>query len=84
MRKVDKAMGELKEKIQLTKDAGTWDGVDVDAYMDEVRGKTPDNKKMAANLISELCNLKVRGLIKESTYEKYKDWLKSLYNSEGM
>ncbi len=36
------------------------------------------NKKMAANLSSELHNLKVRGLIKENTYEKYKDWLKTI------
>ena len=37
------------------------------------------NKKMAANLSSELHNLKVRGLIKENTYEKYKDWLKTIH-----
>ena len=36
------------------------------------------NKKMAGNLISELHNLKMRGLIKESTFEKYKVWLKKI------
>ena len=37
-----------------------------------------DNKKMAGNLISELHNLKMRGLIKESTFEKYKAWIKEI------
>lgn len=36
------------------------------------------NEKMVGNLISELYNLKMRGLIKESTFEKYKEWLKEL------
>lgn len=34
------------------------------------------NEKMAGNLISELHNLKMRGLIKESTFDKYKIWIK--------
>jgi len=39
----DDAMKELDEKIALVKQRGTWDGVDVDKYMDEVRGREPDN-----------------------------------------
>ena len=39
MDKVEKAMAELQEKIQLTKNAGSLDGVDVDAYIDMVRGR---------------------------------------------
>ena len=31
-----RAMSELKAKIDLVKKNGTWDGVDVDAYMDEL------------------------------------------------
>ena len=41
-------------------------------------------KKMAENLISELHNLKMRGLIKESTFEKYKAWLKISKTSHAM
>ena len=40
--------------------------------------ETIDNKKMAGNLISELWTLRMRGLIKDSTYEKYKAWLKEI------
>ena len=36
------AMKELDEKISLVKQRGTWDGVDVDKYMDEVRGREPE------------------------------------------
>lgn len=36
---VKDAMKELDEKIALVKQRGTWDGVDVDKYMDEVRGR---------------------------------------------
>ena len=36
------AMKELDEKIALVKQKGTWDGVDVDKYMDEVRGREPE------------------------------------------
>ena len=39
MSKVDKAMKELKEKIELTKKNGSWDGVDVDEFMKQVRGE---------------------------------------------
>lgn len=37
---LDKAMAYLDEKIK--KESATWKGVDVDAYMDEVRGREPD------------------------------------------
>lgn len=37
------AMKEIEEKIALVKQRGTWDGVDVDKYMDEVRGREPEN-----------------------------------------
>lgn len=33
----DAAMKELDEKIKLTKEHGSWKGVDVDKYMDEIR-----------------------------------------------
>lgn len=36
------AMKEIEEKIALVKQRGTWDGVDVDKYMDEVRGREPE------------------------------------------
>ncbi len=35
----EKALAELEEKIKLVKEKGTWDGVDVDKFMDEVRGR---------------------------------------------
>ena len=38
----DEAMKALDEKIALVKLRGTWDGVDVDKYMDEVRGREPE------------------------------------------
>lgn len=41
----DDAMKELNEKIALVKQRGTWDGVDVDKYMDEVRGREPEKPK---------------------------------------
>lgn len=39
---LEDAMKELDEKIALVKQRGTWDGVDVDKYMDEVRGREPE------------------------------------------
>lgn len=41
--KVEKAMAYLDEKIALTTKNGSWDGVDVDAFIDETRGREPDN-----------------------------------------
>lgn len=38
----DDAMKKLDEKIALVKQRGTWAGVDVDKYMDEVRGREPE------------------------------------------
>lgn len=46
------AMKELDEKIALVKQRGTWDGVDVDKYMDEVRGREPE-KSMQNELEEE-------------------------------
>ena len=37
----DDAMKKLDEKIALVKEHGTWKGVDVDKFMDEVRGREP-------------------------------------------
>lgn len=37
----DDAMKELDEKIALVKERGTWKGVDVDKFIDEVRGREP-------------------------------------------
>lgn len=39
---LDDAMKELDEKIALVKQRGTWKGVDVDKYMDDVRGREPE------------------------------------------
>lgn len=39
---LDDAMKELDEKIALVKQRGTWKGVDVDKYMDEIRGREPE------------------------------------------
>lgn len=49
----DDAMKELDEKIALVKQRGTWDGVDVDKYMDEVRGRDPE-KPMELDFEREL------------------------------
>ena len=38
---LDKKMAYLEGKIK--KASETWKGVDVDAYMDEVRGREPDD-----------------------------------------
>ena len=38
----DSAMAELQKKIDLVSAKGTWKGVDVDKYMDEVRGREPE------------------------------------------
>ena len=38
----DEAMKKLDEKIAIVKQRKTWDGVDVDKYMDEVRGREPE------------------------------------------
>lgn len=51
----DDAMKELDEKIALVKQRGTWDGVDVDKYMDEVRGREP--KKPMEGLDEEIDRL---------------------------
>lgn len=45
---VDAAMKELDEKIKLTKEHGSWEGVDVDKFMDEVRGRESDDLEEAA------------------------------------
>ena len=45
----DEAMKKLDEKIALVKQMGTWDGVDVDSYMDEVRGRVSDDLEEAAD-----------------------------------
>ena len=45
----DDAMKVLDEKIALVKRRGTWDGVDVDKYMDEIRGREPE-KPIPADL----------------------------------
>lgn len=42
---VTKAMKELDKKIEKTKKDGSWDEVDTDKFMDEVRGREPKTKK---------------------------------------
>lgn len=58
----EEAMKELDEKIALVKQRGTWDGVDVDKYMDELRGREKSEKPM---------NPKANAKFKEG------DWIKS-------
>lgn len=36
--KTEDAMKELDEKIKKVSEAGTWDGIDVDEYLNEIRG----------------------------------------------
>ena len=36
--KTEDAMKELDEKIKRVSEAGTWDGIDVDEYLNEIRG----------------------------------------------
>ena len=61
------AMKELDEKIALVKQRGTWDDVDVDKYMDEVRGREPE-KPM--NLEEE-----IKRFVAEYGYERSEDIL---------
>lgn len=36
----EKALAELEEKIELVKKNKSWEGVDVDKFIDEMRGRT--------------------------------------------
>lgn len=65
------AMKELDEKIALVKQRGTWDGVDVDKYMDEMRGREPE-KPM--NQDEEL-NEEIKRFAAEYDYERSEDIL---------
>ena len=65
------AMKELDEKIALVKRRGTWDGVDVDEYMDEVRGRAPEKP---INQEDEL-NEEIKKFIDEYGYERGADKL---------
>ena len=49
----DDAMKALDEKIALVKQRGTWDGVDVDKYMDEVRGRDPEKPMSQRDYLDE-------------------------------
>lgn len=52
----DDAMKELDEKIALVKERGTWKDVDVDSYMDEVRGRVSDDlEETAEKWVFENC-----------------------------
>ena len=44
------AMKKLDEKIALVKERGTWKGVDVDKFMDEVRGREPACEELEKEL----------------------------------
>ncbi len=50
----EEAMKELDEKIALVKQRGTWDGVDVDKYMDELRGREKSEKPIQEDLEKEI------------------------------
>lgn len=45
------AMKALDEKIKKVSEKGTWDGVDVDKYMEELRGRDPELQQAASNLV---------------------------------
>ncbi len=49
----DDAMKELDEKIALVKKNGSWDGVDVDKFMDDVRGREPEKSTELDELMKE-------------------------------
>ena len=36
--KAEDAMKKLEEKIKKVSEAGTWDGIDIDEYLNEIRG----------------------------------------------
>lgn len=36
--KTEDAMKDLDEKIKKVSEAGTWDGIDIDEYLNEIRG----------------------------------------------
>lgn len=67
------AMKELDEKIALVKRRGTWDGVDVDKYMDEVRGREPE-KPMGQEKEVKPCH---------RTREKLAEWSKTQEGRES-
>lgn len=45
------AMKALDEKIKKVSERGTWDGVDVDKYMAELRGRDTELQQAASNLV---------------------------------
>ena len=45
------AMKALDEKIKRVSEKGTWDGVDVDKYMAELRGRDTELQQAASNLV---------------------------------
>lgn len=45
------AMKALDEKIKKVSEKGTWDGVDVDKYMAELRGRDTELQQAASNLV---------------------------------
>ncbi len=63
----DAAMKELDEKIALVKQRGTWDGVDVDKYMDEVRGREPEKPMVLEG--------EIKRFVAEYGYERSEDIL---------
>ena len=65
------AMKKLDEKIALVKERGTWEGVDVDKYMDEVRGREPEKP---INQEDEL-NGEIKKFVAEYGYERSEDIL---------
>lgn len=40
-----RSMKELSAKIKKTTENGSWDGVDADLFMDEIRGREPNDKE---------------------------------------
>lgn len=45
------AMKALDEKIKRVSEMGTWDGVDVDKYIAELRGRDTELLQAASNLV---------------------------------
>ena len=50
---VDEAMKYIDEKIAKTRASKSWEGVDVDKFLDEIRGREPDDLEEAAKFYAK-------------------------------
>ena len=51
--KTEDAMKELDEKIKKVSEAGTWDGIDVDEYLNEIRGGLKSIVQIADKMLDD-------------------------------